>query len=196
MKPFSEACERNKEPIVNELLRLFAGVQQVLEIGSGTGQHAAYFALKLPHLRWQPSDLALHHVGIEAWIRGSRQENIDPPLELDVTHWPWPELQVQAVFSANTLHIISWAAVQAFFKGVGALLPSGGLLVVYGPFNEGGQFTSPSNEAFDAFLKRRDPLSGLRDRAELEQVASSQGLQLVEQHDLPNHNRLLVWEKN
>lgn len=194
-KPFSEACERNKEPIAEHLVRLFANCRQILEIGSGTGQHAAYFALKLPHLHWQPSDLPMHQAGIEAWIKGSKQGNIAPPLHLDVSRSPWPEVVADAVFSANTLHIMPWESVQAFFAGVSALLPDQGLLVVYGPFNEQGAYTSDSNKSFDEFIRHRDPRSGLRDRQAVNVLAQTHGLQPFERHQMPANNQLLVWQK-
>jgi hypothetical protein len=194
-KPFSEACERNKEPIAEQLVRLFADCRQILEIGSGTGQHAAYFALKLPHLTWQPSDLPLHHAGIEAWIKGSKQNNILPPLHLDVSRFPWPELSADGLFTANTLHIMPWESVQDLFKGASELLPPKALLVAYGPFNENGAYTAPSNKSFDEFIRHRDPRSGLRDRQALNALAESCGFKPLERHEMPANNQLLVWQK-
>lgn len=198
MKPFSEACERNKEPIATELVRIFAQSQRILEIGSGTGQHAAYFALKLPHARWLPSDLAQHHEGICGWIKGCKLDNIDQPLALDVTQaWPAAQsLQADALFSANTLHIMSWQAVEAFFQGTGQILAVQAKLVVYGPFKLKGEFTSESNAKFEAWLKERDPDSGVRDFEAVDALARAQGFVLQERLEMPANNFLLHWQKH
>src|SRR5919109_3357107 len=156
MKPFSEACERNRAPILRILKRVLAERHFVLEIGSGTGQHAAYFAPELPHLVWQASDVAENLPGIRQWV------SHPPPIELDVDK-EWPAIEADAVFSANTCHIMSWPQVERMFAGVGRLLRPGGVFALYGPFNYGGKHTSPSNAEFDQWLRRRDPASGLRD---------------------------------
>src|SRR4051812_1722210 len=155
MKNYSEACERNRDPILGILKRVFADRRRVLEIGSGTGQHAAYFAPELPHLVWQASDVAANLPGIREWITEP------PPVELDIDR-PLPHIEADAVFSANTCHIMSWPQVERLFAGIGELLPGGGTLAIYGPFNYGGRHTSESNASFDAMLRRRDPASGLR----------------------------------
>jgi cyclopropane fatty-acyl-phospholipid synthase-like methyltransferase len=148
-KPFSLACERNRDPILSVLRTLFADRQRVLEIGSGTGQHAVHFAAHLPQLQWQTSDLPDNHPGILAWLNEARLPNLLPPLSLDAATPNWPPFQWDAVFSANTCHIMSWQEVEGMFAGVGSGLPSGGKLAIYGPFNYGGRFTGPGNAQFD-----------------------------------------------
>ena len=194
-KPYSESCEQNREPILAVLKQAFADRGRVLEIGSGTGQHAVYFGADLPHLRWQTSDVLAHHPGIRAWLAEAALPNVLPPLELDVSQQHWPSSRYDAVFSANTLHIMGWPEVIRFFEGVGAVLAPAGVLVVYGPFNYNGQFTSSSNARFDAWLKARDPASGVRDFEAVDALARAQGLVL--QHDLamPANNRSLVWQR-
>jgi SAM-dependent methyltransferase len=186
MRPFSEACERNRAPILAVLKRVFADRRRVLEIGSGTGQHAAYFAPELPHLVWLASDVAENLPGIRAW--GSN------PIELDVGK-PWPEVDADAVFSANTCHIMSWPQVEGLFAGVGRLLPAGGVFALYGPFNYHGEHTSESNARFDAMLRARDPASGLRDLDDIQRLAQAAGLGLAEDNAMPANNRLLVFQK-
>jgi cyclopropane fatty-acyl-phospholipid synthase-like methyltransferase len=194
-KPYSESCEQNREPILAVLRVAFADRHRVLEIGSGTGQHAVYFAPELPHLVWQTADVRAHHPGIHAWLAEAALPNVLPPLELDVNQNPWPGGRYDAVFSANTLHIMGWPEVERFFAGVGALLEPGGVLVVYGPFNYNGRFTSESNARFDIWLKARDPASGVRDFEAVDALARAQGLLL--QHDIamPANNRSLVWQR-
>ena len=186
MKPFSEACERNRAPILEVLKRAFANSRRVLEIGSGTGQHAAYFAPELPHLIWQASDVAEHLPGIRQWIP-------DPaPIELDVDR-EWPRIQADAVFSANTCHIMSWPQVERMFAGIGRLRPE--VLALYGPFNYNGRHTSQSNARFDAMLRARDPASGLRDVEKIDALAKRAGFSLAEDNAMPANNRLLVFQK-
>jgi SAM-dependent methyltransferase len=186
MKPFSEACERNGAPILAILKRVFKDRKKVLEIGSGTGQHAAYFAPELPHLIWQASDVAEHLPGIRQWIS-------DPaPIELDVDR-EWPSIQADAVFSANTCHIMSWPQVERLFAGIGRLRPE--VFALYGPFNYNGRHTSESNARFDAMLRGRDPLSGIRDFDKINALAEAAGLTLAEDNAMPANNRLLVFQK-
>ena len=192
-KPHSPACERNREPILAVLREHFAARRQVLEIGSGTGQHAVFFAAAMPWLRWQASDRAEYLPGIRAWLDDARLPNTPAPLELDVLA-AWPALDVDAVFSANTLHIMGWDGVQALFEGVGKLLAdSGDTLIVYGPFNYGGAYTSDSNRQFDAWLKARDPRSGIRDFEAVDALAEAAGLRLLADIEMPANNRCLVW---
>lgn len=194
MKRFSDACERNREPILEILRRVFADRTRVLEIGAGTGQHAAYFAPALPHLRWQPSDVAAHLAGIAAWVDEAQAPNLEAPIELDVDR-PFPPVDADAVFSANTCHILSWPQVERMFAGIAAVLAAGGVLAVYGPFSYGGKHTAESNAAFDAWLRARDPESGLRDVSSLIALAERHGLQQVEDNAMPANNRLLVWRR-
>jgi SAM-dependent methyltransferase len=194
MKRFSDACERNRAPILAVLKRVFADRRQVLEIGSGTGQHAAYFAPELAHLAWQPSDVAKNLPSIRLWREESQTPRLLEPIELDVDQ-PFPRLSADAVFSANTCHIISWPQVEKMFAGVATLLPPGGVFALYGPFNYGGKHTSPSNAEFDQWLRGRDPASGLRNFEDIRELAARQGLVLEEDNAMPANNRLLVFRR-
>ena len=185
MRPFSEASERNRDPILAVLKRVLANSRKVLEIGSGTGQHAAYFTAALPHLRWQASDVAGHLEGIRMW-------GVEP-IELDVDK-SWPALDADAVFSANTAHIMSWPQVERMFAGI-AGMASLRVLCLYGPFSYGGKHTSESNARFDAMLRARDPESGLRDFEAVRDLARRHGMVLVEDIAMPANNRLLVFGK-
>jgi len=187
MKPFSEASERNRDPILALLKRVLRDRKRVLEIGSGTGQHAAYFAPELPHLVWQASDVAENLPGIREWV------STPPPLELDVDK-DWPKLEVDAAFSANTCHIMSWPQVERMFEKIGKI-DSVKTFCLYGPFNYGGKHTSESNARFDAMLRNRDPASGLRDFESINALAEAAGLTLQEDNAMPANNRLLVWKR-
>ena len=193
-KPWSEACERNRAPILEVLRGAFAAVSEVLEIGSGTGQHAVFFAAALPHLLWQPSDRPEHLLGIAAWRDEAGLPNLRAPLALDVDG-DWPIAQYDALFSANTLHIMSWVSVENFFRGAGRVLPPGGVLAVYGPFSYDGRHTAESNARFDAFLRARDPLSGVRDFDAVCALAHSHDLEFCDDHALPANNRVLTWRR-
>jgi len=194
-KPFSQACENNKGPILAVLARHLHGVREVLEIGSGTGQHAVFLAAHLPHVSWQTSDRQTNHEGIRAWIDDEGPANVRPPLDLDVTIQPWPVARAEAVFSANTAHIMSWPMVEEFICGVGRLLPEGGLFLLYGPFSYDGVHTSESNARFDLSLKARDPAMGVRDFRDVDALAVKAGMVLVEDNAMPANNRLLVWRR-
>jgi cyclopropane fatty-acyl-phospholipid synthase-like methyltransferase len=195
MLTLSEACERNKDPILAILRKELAACRSVLEVGSGTGQHAVYFAAQLPHLTWQPSELGEALPGLAERIRLEGAANLRPPLALDVRAGRWPVAEVDAVFSANTLHIMASSSVQEFFRGAGAVLGREGVLCVYGPFNYRGRYTSDSNAAFDACLKSRDEASGIRDFEALNELAGAQGLLLSADHAMPANNRTLVWRR-
>ena len=194
-KPFAESCEQNKQPILQVLAEIFSQPGLVFEIGSGTGQHAVFFSEQLPHLNWQPSDLADQLPGMQLWFEEANNERILQPLELDVNAESWPVRDADYVFTANTLHIVSWTEVQAMFAGVGQLLKSGGLFAQYGPFNYAGQFTSDSNARFDIWLKQRNPLSGIRNFEDLAELAGKHGMQLLADYEMPVNNRTLVWQK-
>ncbi len=197
--PFSEACERNKGPILDVLQRWLGGqAGVVLEIGAGTGHHAVHFARHLPHLSWQPTERLEHLSALTARIEVEGACNLLAPLELDVEQVTWPSAadSVDAVYTANTLHIVSWPQVQALFRGVGRVLRDDGLLIVYGPFRYGGQFTSHSNSTFDAALRTRDALSGIRDFEAVDAVAVAQGMRLVEDCAMPANNQTLVWRRS
>jgi cyclopropane fatty-acyl-phospholipid synthase-like methyltransferase len=191
----AEACERNKAPILEVLRTEFAATRAVLEIGSGTGQHAVHFAAHLPHLSWQPSEVAALLPALAERVRLEGSPNLRLPLALDVRATPWPHAEADAIFSANTLHIMGWDAVEDFFRGVGAALGAGGVLCVYGPFNYQGRYTSPSNAQFDAWLKTRDPHSALRDFEAVNARAAAQQLMLAADHAMPANNRTLVWRR-
>lgn len=193
--PFSQACENNKRPILSVLQRHLVGSVRVLEIGSGTGQHAVFFARELPEVVWQTSDRDEYLDIVRARVGRAKVPNLLPPLDLDVERQPWPAIECDAVFSANTSHIMSWSAVESFVAGVGALLAEGGLFLLYGPFNYSGLFTSPSNAAFDGSLRRRDPRSGLRNFEDVDVLAQRAGLRLLEDNAMPANNRLLVWRR-
>jgi len=195
MKQYSEACEQNQAPILNILRQEFSGAHHILEIGSGTGQHAVYFGRHLPHLQWQTSDLDECHASIRAWLADAGTANVRPPLMLDVSRDEWPAVQYDGVFSANTTHIMSWSAVVCMFAGIGKQLSPQGCFCLYGPFNYGNRYTSSSNQRFDLWLKNRDANSGLRNFEDLDELAGKHGLILRADHEMPVNNRLLVWEK-
>jgi hypothetical protein len=190
--PYSEACERNKEPILEVLRGIFVHPGHVLEIGSGTGQHAVHFAAQLAHLQWQTSDLPENLPGLRARLEAAGLPNLPPPLELDVQA-DWPQIAVEGAYSANTAHIMSWEAVQAMFRGVQRIVVGGGHFCLYGPFNDGGRYTSASNAAFDRALRAQDPRMGLRDAQALQELAAE--MTLIGDHPMPANNRLLVWRR-
>ena len=194
-KPDAPACARNREPILQVLRTHFANRHDVLEIGSGTGQHAVYFAAAMPWLQWQCSDRPEYLPGIEAWRMEAGLANTPAPLLLDVALGPWPARRFDAVFTANSLHIMGWPEVEAFFAGLANVLAEQATLVVYGPFNYGGEFTSDSNRAFDASLRARDPKMGIRDFESIDALARGIGLRLVEDVATPANNRCLVWRR-
>jgi cyclopropane fatty-acyl-phospholipid synthase-like methyltransferase len=195
LKPLSAACERNHDPILEVLRQQFADRRRVLEIGSGTGQHAVHFAAALPHLVWQTSELEANLAGIRLWLEESRLRNLPPPVALDVTG-TWPDMRFDAVFTANTLHIMSWSNVQTLFAALPKVLTADAMLAAYGPFNYDGRFTSASNAAFDEWLKQRSPESGIRDFAAVDELAHSIGFGLVEDRAMPANNRTLVWRRS
>jgi cyclopropane fatty-acyl-phospholipid synthase-like methyltransferase len=192
----SEAADRNKGPILEIIAKELAHTRRVLEIGSGTGQHALYFAARLPHISWQPSDTGEYLPELRERIRREGSTNLREVIELDVRGNPWPietAGPVDGVFSANTLHIMSWSSVQDFFRGVGRVLGNPGVLCIYGPFRYRGRYTSDSNATFDDYLRNRDPESGIRDFEAVDELARQQGLGLAADHPMPANNQLLVW---
>jgi cyclopropane fatty-acyl-phospholipid synthase-like methyltransferase len=194
-KQFSAATDRNKDPILATLRSLLADCGSVLEIGSGTGQHAAHFGAALPHLQWQPSDFPGNHASIRAWIADAGLSNVLSPIALDVASSAWPPGPYDAVFSANTSHIMSWPEVRAMFAGVGRVLAPGGVLCLYGPFNRDGNYTSAGNADFDAALKARAPHMGLRNAEDIEALAREQGLAKIADIAMPANNALLAWRR-
>jgi len=194
IKPFSQACENNKGPILEVLKTAFNKTKSVLEVGSGTGQHSVFFAEQLPHLQWYTSDRRINHEGINLWLKEANLTNLHGPLELDL-NYAWPVNNVDAIYTANTFHIVSWQLVEQFFKGVSTHLVSQGVVCIYGPFKYQGQFTSASNEEFDRFLTQRDPFSGIRDFEAIEQLATQAGLTLISDTAMPANNQLLVFKR-
>lgn len=192
-KPHAPSTERNREPILAALRKPFAGRRRVLEIGSGSGEHAVYFAAALPDLIWQCSDLPDKLPGIRAWLEDAALANTPPPLALDVARGPWPAQRFDAVFSANTLHIMGWPAVQALFAGLPAVLASDAVLAIYGPFNREGRYTSEGNAAFDEQLRAQDPAMGLRDAEAVDALALQAGLHLHADLPMPANNALRIW---
>jgi len=195
MKPYAESCDINQGPILEVLRDIFADRKHVLELASGTGQHAVYFARALPHLIWQTSELEQNHTGIQMWLDEAQLPNVRSPLHIDANDAQWPVASVDAIFNANTVHILSWPEVEQLFAGIGRVLESGGVLSLYGPFNYDGKFTSESNARFDVWLKSRDPKSGVRDFEALNLLAEEQGLVLLKDIEMPINNRTLVWQR-
>jgi len=193
MLPHSEASERNKGPILEVLQDAFAGCTHVLEIGSGTGQHAVHFALAMPGLVWQPSELPDAMPALRKRVFNEGPSNLRAPVTIDVTAPPWDVRKADGIFTANTLHIMHWPQVEAFFAGLPAVTRPGAVLAVYGPFRYGGQYTSASNESFDAMLRARDPASGIRDFEAVDALARGAGFRLVRDYPMPANNQTLVW---
>ena len=194
-KPFSQACENNHSPIGAVLTRLLSTSASVLELGSGTGQHAVWFAQQLPHLNWQTSDRMENHSGINQWLDESGLDNIGAPIALDVSLDAWPTEPFDAVFSSNTAHIMAWPEVKIMFSRVAGTLSAGGLFCLYGPMKYSGVITAESNRAFDHRLKAHNPRQGIREFNDLDQLALTAGMSLLEDNAMPANNRLLVWQK-
>ncbi|MEO6687630.1 MAG: DUF938 domain-containing protein [Dokdonella sp.] len=194
-KPYSAASERNRAPILAVLREFFADRTHVLEVGSGTGQHAAHFAAALPQLTWQSSDRADNLAGIRAWLDDAALSNAPSPLQLDVTSAAWPGGPFDAAFSANTLHIMAWHEVEAFFSALPRVVTDDAKLAIYGPFNVDGAFTSASNAAFDESLKARAPHMGIRDVAAVDALAQAAGFVLLDDIAMPANNRLRTWQR-
>ena len=195
-KPVAEACLRNQEPIAQALAQILTEPARVLEIGSGTGQHAVYIGRALPHLLWQPSELAEFLPGIHAWLRDAGLSNVLNPIVLDVRQRPWQLGQeFDAVFTANTVHFVGWRTVESLLAGTAEVLRENGLFCVYGPFNYDGQYTSEGNRNLDLWLKSRDPDSGIKDIEAVKQRAAALGLIFQQDIAMPANNRLLVFRK-
>ena len=194
-KPFSAASARNQAPILAVLGPYLAGRQRVVEIGSGTGQHAAHFAAAMPWLSWQTSDRSENLPGIRAQLDDAGLDNTPPPLALNVNQADWPEGPFDAVFSANTLHIMAWSEVERLFARLPEVAAADALLAIYGPFNANGQFISDSNAAFDASLKSQAAHMGIRDREAVDALAARAGFALIHDHAMPANNRLRVWQR-
>lgn len=195
-KPFSQSCENNKQAILQIIQTVFQASTTVWEIGSGTGQHACYFAQNLSHLTWQATDKEENRTGLNCWIEEAGLINLLESLKLNVTDEIWPCQKIEALFTANSLHIMHWSEVESLFIGLAKYLTEKAVVCFYGPFNYKGQYTSPSNEQFDQWLKARDPESGIRDFEAIEILANSAGLSLNKDHAMPANNRLLVFHKS
>ena len=195
MLPFSSAAERNKEPLLEVLGPMLRDQQlRVLEVGSGTGQHAVHFARAFPSVTWQTSDLPANHATIRAWLDEHGPANALAPVALDADDFSGAPA-ADVVFTANTLHIMSWHSARRLLHGVGALLQPGGRLIVYGPFRVGGAATSASNERFDRSLRASNTLQGVRDREQVCWNADAAGLSLTSRTDMPANNQVLVFER-
>lgn len=195
MLPHSDACERNKGPILEILREAFAGCTCILEIGSGTGQHAVHFANEMPWLVWQPSERAEEMPGLRKRIVYEGPKNLRAPVPLDVTQPPWDVRRMDGVFTANTLHIMSWREIEALFENLPAILKPGAVLAIYGPFRYAGAYTSASNASFDEMLRARDPQSGIRDFEAVDALARGIGFLLQADHRMPANNQTLVWKR-
>ncbi len=194
-KPFAEYAQRNAAPILEVLQREFRDCTDVLEIGSGTGQHAVSFAAAMPQLRWQTSDLEENHAGICAWLRAAGLDNVLEPLTLDVRLGHVDAASCDAVFSANTAHIMGIDAVEKMFAIVGDALRATGVFCLYGPFRVDGQFNTESNAQFDASLRQRDPVMGIRDIETLDEFGKRGGLQRQRLYAMPANNYIAVWTR-
>lgn len=193
-KPYSPSCERNSEPILQVLREQLADRRRVLEVGSGTGQHAVHFAAALPHLIWQSSDRAENLPGIRAWLDEAALPNTPAPLEFDVGG-TWPENSFDAIFSANTLHIMAWSEVQQLFARLPTISSAGTRLIIYGPFNNNGRYSSDSNAAFDLSLQARGAHMAIRDAEAVDALAAKAGFQLLDDIAMPANNRCRIWRR-
>ena len=194
MKPYAESCDQNRDCILEVIAPLLADKNSLLEIGSGTGQHAVFFAERLPQLIWQTSDRDENHAGIQQWLDDAGLDNVKQPLSIDVNQADWHSSSYDVIFSANAIHIMSWGSVLNMFTGIGKVLSAGGLLILYGPFNYQGAYTSESNQSFDGWLKDRDPESGIRDFEAIEKLAYQHGMSLYKDLEMPANNRILCWQ--
>ena len=193
-KPSAPSCERNREPILDVLREAFADRRDVLEIGSGTGQHAVYFAQAMPRLRWQCSDRAENLPGIRLWLDEAGLPNTPPPIELDVGG-AWPSHRYDAVFSANTLHIMAWDEVEQLFDHLGRVTTDDAIVAVYGPFNYAGRYTSDSNAEFDQWLQARGSHMRIRDAEAVDALAEVAGFDLIDDVAMPANNRMRIWQR-
>ena len=191
--PYSQACENNKEVILDVLKKYLPAGHRVLEIGSGTGQHAMHFAANLPAIVWQCADQDQYHPAIRYRVEQAQLDNLLPPLSLEATTFNWQGVNADSFFSANTAHIMPWLAVCAMFSGIGSTIADGGLFILYGPFNRQGRFTSESNSAFHQSLQHQNPQMGIRDDTDLIELGQKCGLFLQQDIPMPANNRILIW---
>ncbi|BBN59765.1 DUF938 domain-containing protein [Hydrogenovibrio marinus] len=195
-KPFAQSSEENKHVILEAIRPFLMPRSNVLEIGSGTGQHAVHFAAEMPHLTWQTSDLMESHDGINQWIADAELTNVLAPLRLNVSEDAWPNERYDAVFTANSFHIMAHRNVEDFFDNIASILTENGIIMIYGPFNYNGQYTCESNARFDVWLKQRNPESCIKDFEWSHQLAENAGLSLLDDIEMPQNNRILVWQNN
>jgi len=192
MKPYAASCDDNKEVILEVIKPYLKNKQCVLEIASGTGQHAVFFAQACPDLKWQPSDLVDNLQGIQHWLNDALCTNLLDPIELDVSQ-QWPSKQYDAVFTANSLHIMTHQQVVDCFSGLGKILSKSAVCLFYGPFNYAGRYTSDSNKNFDIWLKNQNSGSCIKDFESICSLAKQQGLTLLNDHAMPANNRVLAF---
>lgn len=197
MKQSSPACDRNKDVILPVLQEVLPAAGTVLEVGSGTGQHAAYFSARLSRLVWQPTDLPENFSSIRAWAEEARSPNLCVPLQLDLlaSVERWPVTAAAAIVCINTVHIVAWKGVENLFAGAGRVLVPGGVMFVYGAYRYATRPLEPSNESFDQWLKARDPASGVRDFEAVHALAQQHGLALAGDRAMPGNNRSIWWIK-
>ncbi len=194
-KPYSPSCERNREPILDVLRNRFADRRSVLEIGSGSGQHAVFFAAAMPHLQWQTSDRADYLTGIQSWLDEAALANTPPPMMFDVGQEDWPKTPFDAIFTANTLHIMAWPEVERLFARLPEIMSRNGVVVAYGPFNINGEYTSASNTEFDRSLQTRGAQMAIRDLEAVDALAASAGLERAALHPMPANNFCVIWQR-
>lgn len=195
VKPYAPSCDENKKVILEAIKPYLEKKSTVLEIASGTGQHAAYFAQNMSHLKWQTSDLKAAKVGISMWLKEADLPNLLYPIELNVSESEWPQQKFDAIFTANSLHIMSQKNVKDMFFKLTQVLDKNGLLIVYGPFNYGGQYTSQSNAQFDVWLKNQNRLSCIKDFEWCNELAEQAQLHLLKDIEMPCNNRVLIWQR-
>jgi cyclopropane fatty-acyl-phospholipid synthase-like methyltransferase len=195
-KPYSPACERNKDPILSILKQFITKDDaRVLEIGSGSGQHAVYFAPEFPFLKWFPTDVSANLPGMRLWFEEAKLKNIEPPQRIEVGKDELPKLKFDVIYTANTFHIMHWKECKSLIKMMGGRLREGSRVFIYGPFKYEGAFTSESNEAFDKSLRERDPMSGIRSFEDVNNAMFKNGFELLGDFDMPANNQMLVFSR-
>ena len=193
--PYSAACERNQAPILQVISPYLEKATSVLEVGTGTAQHALYFAQRYPNLRWQTADQSHYLPGINAQLLNARLDNVSVPIELDVNqkNWGFNGQAFDVIYTSNTLHIMSIEDVNAFFNGLSAVAQKETILIIYGPFKYSGAFTSESNQEFDQSLRERGEGSCIKEFNEIERLANQQGFKLLNDYAMPANNQCLIW---
>ncbi len=194
-KPHAPATDRNKQAILSVIRQEFGDCSSILEIGSGTGQHAVHFAAELDHVTWQTSDVQENHAGIRSWLRDAALPNVRAPFVLDVLTAPVPDERYDGVFSANTAHIMSFEGVEKMFSLVGSVLNDSGVFVLYGPFRQKGEFNAPSNAAFHESLRQQNHEMGVRHLEDLDRLAAKGGMRRARVYAMPANNHIVVWLK-